>query len=240
MDSSSDHRLLHCQSYLQRTTADSSCVWTTEPSSKRSPIDRGDAGKDLSNAYHVIQTKDSEEYKTPCRPWYGQFESRVMPFGLTNPPATTPVKGDTSSGEQRPGRRVMTLPELPEWRTRVHLMTEKSSGTRRAGTCVPEESSYTPSIRKMINTLDISRSPNITIIQNQLPESLQNKLPESLHNGLPSCLQSCRPRSQPESHQSFLPNGHYREAVYAIITESRSSEIEYNAASERDSAPYYS
>jgi len=38
----------------------------------------------------------------------------------------------------------------------VHLTTEKSSGTRRAGTSVPEESTYAPSIQKMINPLDIS------------------------------------------------------------------------------------
>jgi len=37
---------------------------------------------------------------------------------------------------------------------------------------------------------------------------------------VPSCLQSCRPRSQPESHQSSLPKGHYREVVYVIFTQS--------------------
>jgi len=48
----------------------------------------------------------------------------------------------------------MTLPEVPEWRTRVHLTTEKSSGnkcTQRVGIRVPEESTYAPSIRKMIS-----------------------------------------------------------------------------------------
>jgi len=33
----------------------------------------------------------------------------------------------------------------------VHITTEKSSGTRRAGISVPEESPYAPSIRKMIS-----------------------------------------------------------------------------------------
>jgi len=162
-----------------------------------------------------------------------------MPFGLTNAPATTPIRGDKSLAEQRLLKRGMTLPEVPEWRTRVHLTTEQSSSTRRAGTSVPEESSYAPSIRKMINPLDISGSANITTIRNELPESLPNKSPESLPNGLPRCLQSCRPRSRPESHQSFLPKGHYREAVYVIITESRCSEIQYNVASESESTPNY-
>jgi len=46
----------------------------------------------------------------------------------------------------------MTLPEQPKWWTRVHLMTEKSSGTGRAGISVPGgESTYAPSIRKMIS-----------------------------------------------------------------------------------------
>jgi len=49
----------------------------------------------------------------------------------------------------------MTLPEVPESRIRIHLTTLKSSGnkcTQRAGICVPrEESTYAPSIRKMIS-----------------------------------------------------------------------------------------
>jgi len=48
----------------------------------------------------------------------------------------------------------MTQPEVPEWRTRVHLTTEKSSGnkcTQRAGICVPDESTYALSIRKMMS-----------------------------------------------------------------------------------------
>jgi hypothetical protein len=43
---------------------------------------------DLRNAYHLIQIKEGDEYKTALRTWYGQFEYRVMPFGLTNTPAT--------------------------------------------------------------------------------------------------------------------------------------------------------
>ena len=48
----------------------------------------------------------------------------------------------------------MTLSDVPEWPNRVHLTTEKSSsdkGTQRAGISVPEESTYLPSIRKMIS-----------------------------------------------------------------------------------------
>ena len=45
----------------------------------------------------------------------------------------------------------MTPLEVPEWGIRVHLTTEKSSGTRRAGISAPEQSTYTPSIRKMIS-----------------------------------------------------------------------------------------
>jgi len=71
-----------------------------------------------------------------------------------------------SSAEQRPLKRgmtvpepkspyTMTLPEEPEWRIRMHLTTQKSSGnkcTQRAGISVPrEESTYAPSIRKMIS-----------------------------------------------------------------------------------------
>jgi len=91
-----------------------------------------------------------------------------MPFGLTNAPATTPIRGHEWSAEQRPLKRgmtlpepkcsyMMTLPEVPEWRTRVHSTIEKSSGTRRAGMSVPEESTYAPSIRKMISPPENSR-----------------------------------------------------------------------------------
>jgi len=66
--------------------------------------------------------------------------------------ATTPIRGDKSSAEQRRLKRGMTL---PEWRTKLHLTTEKSSGdkcTQRAGISVPrEESTYAPSIRKIIS-----------------------------------------------------------------------------------------
>jgi len=67
----------------------------------------------------------------------------------TNYQATIPIR-DKSSAEQRRVKRGLTLPEMPEWRTRVHLTTEKSSGTQRAGICIPrEESIYAPRIRKM-------------------------------------------------------------------------------------------
>src|SRR5882757_2650991 len=102
MDSSSDHRLLQRRSYLRRrTTADYGSVWTTELSIKPSPTDPGDARQDISNAYHLIRIKEGDENKTAFRTWYRQFESRVMPFGLTNAPATTPIRGDKSSAEQR-------------------------------------------------------------------------------------------------------------------------------------------
>jgi len=203
------------------------------------------AGKDrivelkILNSYRLIRIKEGDEYNTAFPTRYWQFEYRVMLFGLTNTPATTPHRGDKSSAEQRPLKRGMTLPAVPEWKTRVHLMTAKSSGTRRAGTSVPEKWPYAPSIWEMRNPLDISRSANIITIPNQLPESLPTKLPESLPNGLPRCLQSCRPRHQPESHQGFLPKDHNREAVYVIIMQSRCSEIQYNAASESESAPNY-
>jgi len=81
MDSSSDHCLLQRRSYLQRwSTADYSCVWTTEPSTKPSPTDPGDARQDLSNSYHLIRTKEGDEYKTAFRTQHGQFKSRVIPF----------------------------------------------------------------------------------------------------------------------------------------------------------------
>jgi len=95
-------------------TADYGCVWTTEPSIKPSPTDPGDARQDLSNAYHLIRIKEGDQYKTAFRTRYGQFESRVMAFGLTNAPATTPIRGDKSSAEQRLLKRGMTLPEVPE------------------------------------------------------------------------------------------------------------------------------
>jgi hypothetical protein len=101
---------------------------------------------------------------------YQQFEYRVIPFGLTNSPGTVRPsykrnRGDKSSVEQRPRKRgmtlwepkssyTMTLPEVPERRTRVHVTTVKSCGdkcTQRAGISVPEESTYVPSIRKMIS-----------------------------------------------------------------------------------------
>jgi len=43
---------------------------------------------DLRGAYNLIRNKEGEEYKTPFRTSYGQFEYGVMPFGLTHAPAT--------------------------------------------------------------------------------------------------------------------------------------------------------
>jgi len=176
-----DHRLLERRSYLQRRTkADYGCMWTTEPSIKPSPTDPGDSRQDLSNAYRLIRIKEGNEYKTVFRTRYGQFESRVMPFGLTNASATTTIKRDKSSAEQRPLKRGMTLPEVPEWRTRVHFTTEMSSGTRRAGTSIPEESTYAPSIRKMINPLDISEKLSTEKSTGESPKfSSERSLPRS-------------------------------------------------------------
>jgi len=55
---------------------------------KSSPTDLGDARQDLRNAYHLIQIKEGDEYKTAFRTRYRQFEHPVMPFRLTNAPAT--------------------------------------------------------------------------------------------------------------------------------------------------------
>jgi len=83
-----------------------------------------------------------------------------MPFGLTKAtadilPSYKTNWGDKSSAEQRRLKRGMTLPEVPEWRIRMHLTTQKSSGnkcTHRAGISVPrEESTYAPCIWKMIS-----------------------------------------------------------------------------------------
>jgi len=43
---------------------------------------------DLWTAYHLIPTKDNDEYKTEFRTGYGQFEYQVMPFRWRNAPAT--------------------------------------------------------------------------------------------------------------------------------------------------------
>jgi len=78
--------------------------------------------------------------------------------------STVPISGDKSSAEQQPLKRRMTLPQLktsymmtllevPEWRTRVNLTTEKSNSnkcTQRARIRVPTESTHIPSIRMMV------------------------------------------------------------------------------------------
>jgi len=132
-------RLRQHPSHLQRRTADYSCVWTTELSIK--PRCRADI---LSHRSRRCSTG----LKECLSPHLGQRRWRVQNRG------TIPVTGDELSAEQRRWMRGMTLPEMPEWRIRVHPMTQKSSGnecTRRAGISVPRnESTYAPSIQKMI------------------------------------------------------------------------------------------
>lgn len=43
---------------------------------------------DLTLAYHQIQIKKRDEWKTAFRTRYGHFKYQVLPFGLTNAPAT--------------------------------------------------------------------------------------------------------------------------------------------------------
>jgi len=55
---------------------------------KSSPTDPGDARQDLRNAYHLIQIKEGDEYKTTFRTRDRKFKHPVIPFGLTNAAAT--------------------------------------------------------------------------------------------------------------------------------------------------------
>ena len=55
---------------------------------KSSPTDLGDAPQDLRNAYHLIQMKEGDEYKTAFRTRYRQFVHPVVLFRFVNAPAT--------------------------------------------------------------------------------------------------------------------------------------------------------
>ncbi|UPX16320.1 uncharacterized protein EKO05_0006729 [Ascochyta rabiei] len=43
---------------------------------------------DLRDAYHRLQIKEGNEWKTAFKTRYGHFEYLVMPFRLANAPAT--------------------------------------------------------------------------------------------------------------------------------------------------------
>ena len=43
---------------------------------------------DLTNAYHWMRIRESDEWKIAFRTRYGHFEYQVIPFGLSNAPAT--------------------------------------------------------------------------------------------------------------------------------------------------------
>jgi len=132
----------------RRRTAHCGFVWTTELSIK--PRWRTDILSHWS-------WRCSTEPKEFLSPHPNQERRRVQNQ------ATISIRGVKLSAEQWPLKQgmtlpepqssyTMTLPEVSEWRTRVHLTTEMSSGTERTGISVPrEESIYAPSIQKMIS-----------------------------------------------------------------------------------------
>jgi len=124
------HRLRQHRSHLRRRRmTDCGCVWTTELSIK--PRWRTDI---LSHWSRRCSTGPQECLSPNPNQGRRQVQNRgtgtescrsgwrthQLPYNQ----ATIPIRGDMSSAEQRRLKRGMTLPAVPEWRTRVHLMTE--------------------------------------------------------------------------------------------------------------------
>jgi len=144
------HRLRQHQSHLQSWTVDCDCVWTTKLSIQH------------QNAYYLIRIKEGDKYKTAVRAtsyavWVDertsyhitklQYKSEEISCRQSNDTLKQPMTLPEPKSSY-----TMTVPNIPERRTRVHLTTEKSSGTERAGIHIPwEESTYAPSIRNMIS-----------------------------------------------------------------------------------------
>jgi len=113
----------------------------------RIAITSSESRKTTSTTPRVAPSTGSSRTESCCSGW--------LTHQLPSYQGTTPNREDKSSAEQRRLKRGMTLLEVPEWSTRMHLTTEKSSGdkcTQRARINVPREvSTYSPSIRKMIS-----------------------------------------------------------------------------------------